>query len=192
MTTAQQIRAELDPVLSPLGLIVEDVTISPAGRRRVVRVLVDTDVRGLDPSDTRSQVAPLTLDAVAEATRAVDGALEASGTLGEAPYVLEVSSPGVGRPLTTREHFRRNVGRLVEVRAGDDVTTGRVLEVGPTAVVLAVPATRTSPARTVTLDLVTAQGPLRGTVQVEFARGDAGDDLDDTAAGDALEAEEED
>ena len=62
MSTAQDIRAALEPVLAPLGLVVEDVSVSPAGKRRVVRVLVDSDIAGLDDADTTSAVPPLSLD----------------------------------------------------------------------------------------------------------------------------------
>ncbi|HSU74088.1 MAG TPA: ribosome maturation factor RimP, partial [Terrabacter sp.] len=103
MSTAQEIRATLEPVLAPLGLVVEDVSVSPAGKRRLVRVLVDSDISSLDASDTTSRVAPLSLDAVADATRAVGDELDAGDVMGQSPYVLEVSSPGVGRPLTSRE-----------------------------------------------------------------------------------------
>ena len=76
MSTAQQIRAALEPALAPLGLVIEDLSVSPAGKRRVVRVLVDSDISDLDVADTASPVAPLSLDAVAEATRAVSDVLD--------------------------------------------------------------------------------------------------------------------
>jgi ribosome maturation factor RimP len=181
MSTAQQIRAVIEPALVPLGLVVEDVTISPAGKRRVVRVLVDSDISGLDVADTSSPVAPLSLDSVADATRAVSDALDASDVMGGGPYVLEVSSPGIGRPLTSRDHFRRQVGRLVEVRHADGTETGRIVEVGADALVLEVPATKKVAARTVSLDLDAVE---RGTVQVEFTRtGATTDSTDDAAAG---------
>ena len=101
MTTAQEIRAALEPVLAPLGLVIEDVSVSPAGKRRVVRVLVDTDISDLDSADTGSTVPPMTLDGVAEATRVVSDELDAGEVMGQAPYTLEVSSPGVGRPRST-------------------------------------------------------------------------------------------
>ena len=181
MSTAQEIRATLEPVLAPLGLVVEDVSVSPAGKRRVVRVLVDSDISGLDVADTTSPVPPLSLDAVADATRAVSDALDASDVMGQAPYVLEVSSPGVGRPLASRDQLRRQVGRLVEVVHQGGSDTGRLTEVGSDALTLEVPATKKTPARRVTLDLDTVQ---RGTVQVEFTRvetadGAAADDHDD-------------
>ena len=50
MSTAQDVRAKLEPVLVGLGLVVEDISVTPAGKRRLVRVLVDTDISGLDDS----------------------------------------------------------------------------------------------------------------------------------------------
>ena len=170
MSTAQEIRATLEPVLAPLGLVVEDVSVSPAGKRRLVRVLVDSDISSLDASDTTSRVAPLSLDAVADATRAVGDELDAGDVMGQSPYVLEVSSPGVGRPLTSREQLRRQVGRLLEVVHRDGTHTGRLVEVGPDSLTLEVPATKKTPARLVHLDL---DGLERGTVQVEFKRPDS-------------------
>ena len=172
MSTAQEIRATLEPVLAPLGLVVEDVSVSPAGKRRVVRVLVDSDISGLDVADTTSPVPPLSLDAVADATRAVSDALDASDVMGQAPYVLEVSSPGVGRPLSSRDQLRRQVGRLVEIVHQGGTETGRLTEVGSDTLELHVPATRKTPERHVTLDL---DGVQRGIVQVEFKRVDAED-----------------
>jgi ribosome maturation factor RimP len=179
MSTAQEIRAALEPVLAPLGLVVEDVSVSPAGKRRLVRVLVDSDISGLDVADTGTVVPPLSLDAVAEATRAVSDELDAGDVMGSAPYVLEVSSPGVGRPLTSRDQLRRQVGRLVELVHQDGTDTGRLVEVGSDTLTLDVPATKKMPARRVALDL---DGVQRGTVQVEFTRVDAAaDDSDDDA-----------
>jgi ribosome maturation factor RimP len=175
MSTAQDIRAALEPVLAPLGLVVEDVSVSPAGKRRVVRVLVDSDITGLDDADTTSAVPPLSLDTVADATRAVSDELDAGDHLGQAPYVLEVSSPGVGRALSSRDQLRRQVGRLVEVTHRDGTDTGRLVEVGTDHLVLDVPATKKTPARRVGLDLDAVQ---RGVVQVEFTRPGAGGDAD--------------
>ena len=176
MSTAQEIRATLEPVLAPLGLVVEDVSVSPAGKRRLVRVLVDADIAGLDAADTTSAVPPLSLDAVAEATRAVSDELDASDVMGTAPYVLEVSSPGVGRPLASRDQLRRQVGRLVEIVHQGGTDTGRLTEVGADTLGLDVPATKKTPGRHLMLDLDAVQ---RGTVQVEFKRVDAADPHDD-------------
>lgn len=181
MSTAQEIRAALEPVLAPLGLVVEDVTVSPAGKRRLVRVLVDSDISGLDQSDTTSVVEPLSLDAVADATRAVSDELDAGEVMGQSPYVLEVSSPGVGRPLASRDQLRRQVGRLLEVVHRDGTPTGRLLEVGRDAIALEVPATKKNPAHVLQLDL---DGVQRATVQVEFKRSDRATDATDPALDD--------
>ena len=167
MSTAQDLRATLEPVLVALGLVVEDISVTPAGRRRLVRVLVDTDISELEPTDTASAVPTLSLDDVAEATRAVSDALDTTDVMGAAPYVLEVSSPGVGRRLTSREQLRRQVGRLVEVTHAGGSDTGRLTEVGTDTLALEVPATKKEPARTVTLEL---GGVDHAVVQVEFRR----------------------
>jgi ribosome maturation factor RimP len=102
-----------DP-LSGLGLDLEAVELTPAGKRRVLRVAVDKD-------------GGVTLDDIADATRAVSSKLDDGGLMGEAAYTLEVTSRGVDRPLTEPRHWRRNTGRLVEVslRNGSQMT-GRI------------------------------------------------------------------
>lgn len=115
--TTDQTRDRLTELLTaPLaaaGLDVEAVEISPAGKRRIVRVAVDTD-------------GGVTLDDVAAATRQVAGLLDDSDVLGEHPYTLEVTSPGTDRPLTLPRHWRRNIGRLVTVTTATGSTTGRI------------------------------------------------------------------
>lgn len=106
-----RVRDVLAPVVSAAGFDLEDVAVTAAGRRNVVRVVVDRD-GGLD------------LDAVAEVSRVVSAALDDSDVAGATAYTLEVTSPGVDRPLTEPRHWRRATGRLV--RAGN--VTGRVLD----------------------------------------------------------------
>src|SRR5689334_8707872 len=107
-----------------------EATVTTAGARRVLRVLVDRDVSDLDPADATSTVEPLSLDEVADATRVVGDTLDRLDLMGERPYTLEVSSPGVGRPLTGYAALRRNVGRLVTLTVEDGPTvTGRLLAV---------------------------------------------------------------
>jgi ribosome maturation factor RimP len=114
--TADRIEQELAAPLSVLGLDVEAVEITPAGKRRILRVAVDQD-------------GGVTLDEVAEATREVSRVLDASEVMGEHPYTLEVTSRGVDRPLTLPRHWRRNADRLVKVQLADgESVTGRVLE----------------------------------------------------------------
>lgn len=94
--------------MAAVGYDLEDVSVARAGRRHVVRIIVDGD-------------GGINLDAVAEVSRAISAALdlaeETSGDLVAGEYQLEVSSPGVDRPLTLPRHWRRNVGRLVKVTA---------------------------------------------------------------------------
>lgn len=169
--------------VAPLGLTVDELTVTPAGKRRVVRVSVDDDLSSLATGDERSVVPGVSLDRVAEATKAVSAAFDDSEALGEAPYVLEVSSPGVGRPLTTDRQFRRNVGRLLEVTlTSGGSLTGRIAAARPGEVTLTLPATKTEPERE---DVIPLADIDRARVQVEFNRADAADltgddDLDDT------------
>ncbi|MDV3223434.1 ribosome maturation factor RimP [Intrasporangium sp.] len=186
MSTADQVRATIEPALAPLGLVIDDVTVGPAGKRRLVRVLVDTDIAGLDPADTSSPVPPLSLDAVADATRAVSARLDDSDVMGSGPYVLEVSSPGIGRPLTTRDQFRRQVGRLVEVVHSEGTTTGRLTGVDADRLTIEAPATKKVGARVETIGLDSVR---TGTVQVEFTRSDAAAAVDPEAGGAGPEEE---
>ena len=167
MTTADSIRPTLHSALVPSGFVLEDVVVTPAGRRRVVKVLLDRDLG--DVATVAEPTAPLSLDEVADATRLVSEALDASDVMGEQPYTLEVSSPGVGRPLTEPRHFRRNVGRLVTVHHDGGEVTGRVTRASATDVTVEVPATKKTSARTETLPYAAVD---RAVVQVEFARPD--------------------
>ncbi len=130
---SRAVQTLLTSVVGGSGLVVEDVAITPAGKRRLVRVLVDRDapVDDTELPDSQSPIEPLSLDEVAEATRLVSDALDESDAMGEAPYVLEVSSPGTDRPLALPRHFRRNVGRLVAITTADGATVdGRIVAAG--------------------------------------------------------------
>ncbi|HVW81195.1 MAG TPA: ribosome maturation factor RimP [Mycobacteriales bacterium] len=143
-TTPAQLRELLAPVVTAAGYDLEDVEVSTAGRRSVVRVVVDRD-GGVD------------LDAVAEVSRPVSDALDAADAFGESAYVLEVTSPGVERPLTEPRHWRRNVGRLVRTGA----LTGRVVEVTDAGVTFEVNGAQ----QVISFDEL---GP--GRVEIEFSR----------------------
>lgn len=124
--TAALLRRHLQPVVAAAGLDLEDLVVRQVGRRRQLRLLVDRD-------------GGVTLEECAELSRHVAEELDDSDVLGEASYVLEVSSPGVSRPLTTAAHWRRARGRLVTatLRAGGQLT-GRVLTASEEAVELSV------------------------------------------------------
>jgi ribosome maturation factor RimP len=122
--TRDRIEAELIDPLSALDMDVEAVEITPAGKRRVLRVAVDKD-------------GGVTLDDVADATREVSRVLDESDVMGEMPYTLEVTSRGVDRPLTLPRHWRRNEDRLVKATLNDGSTvTGRILSSTEEAVTL--------------------------------------------------------
>jgi ribosome maturation factor RimP len=110
----------LEPVLADDGLVVEELRLIPAGKRKILRVLVDRDPFEDADRAPEEPIEGLTLDEVADASRVVGTFLDQlagdADPLGGAAYTLEVSSPGVERPLTLPRHFRRNVGRLVDLR----------------------------------------------------------------------------
>lgn len=113
-----QLTALLTPVVEQFGLELEDVDVLPAGKRRLLRVVVDGD----GPTGR----GPL-LDDIAEATKAISVALDASDAAGSSPYTLEVSSRGISRPLVAPRHWRRNTGRLVRLSlVGGAELTGRI------------------------------------------------------------------
>ncbi|HTT52875.1 MAG TPA: ribosome maturation factor RimP [Streptosporangiaceae bacterium] len=111
----------LGPVVAAAGFDLESVRVTTAGRRRLLRVVVDADG---GPS----------LDDIALLSRSLSAELDSSGVMGEDAYTLEVSSPGVDRPLTEPRHWRRARGRLVSVPltpsapGGPGSVTGRVIE----------------------------------------------------------------
>ena len=122
--TRDRIEAELIDPLKVMELDVEAVELTPAGKRRVLRVAVDKD-------------GGVTLDDVADATREVSRVLDESDVMGEMPYTLEVTSRGVDRPLTLPRHWRRNCDRLVKATKTDGTElTGRITASDDTAVTL--------------------------------------------------------
>lgn len=167
MASTDRLTPVLVQALHGSGFVLEGISLTPAGRRTVVRVTVDRDLVDRDVVDTPSE--PLSLDDVAEATHLVSAALDDSDAMGEAPYTLEVSSYGVSRPLVERRHYARNVGRLVTFRGEGEPVTGRIRSVDRAAVTIEVPAHGKTPARTDTLDLATIR---EGVVQIEFNRPD--------------------
>lgn len=120
---ADRIVGLLEPAVAALGMDLEDVKITSAGRRRLLRIVVDAD-------------GGVSLDDIALASRELSATLDRAAAMGEAAYTLEVSSPGVDRPLTEPKHWRRAVGRLVSAplrsqpgtsaTAPDATVTGRV------------------------------------------------------------------
>ncbi|HWF82991.1 MAG TPA: ribosome maturation factor RimP [Streptosporangiaceae bacterium] len=162
----------IESVLTAMDIDLEAVKVTSAGRRVVLRIVVDAD-------------GGVSLDDIAEVSREVSAKLDAKNAMGEAPYTLEVTSPGVDRPLTQPRHWRRAIGRLVVVPlitkdqdlgkiapAGPVEALGRIIEVDQDRVTLEIDGAR----RTFSLGEF---GP--GRVQVEFGRLDEIDDADDSS-----------
>lgn len=129
---------------------VEDVTVSKAGSRSVVKVIVDRD-------------AGFELDAIARLSHEISELLDGEDAFGDTAYNLEVTTPGVDRPLTEDRHWRRARGRLVVVTRGDETVEGRVGELRDDEVDLVV-RTRTGP----TVRTLDRSGIDSAVVQVEF------------------------
>jgi ribosome maturation factor RimP len=147
--TRDRLSGVLTAPLAASGLDVEAIDLTPAGKRRLLRVAVDKD-------------GGVTLDDIAEATREVSRLLDESDVMGEHPYTLEVTSPGTDRPLTLPRHWRRNRGRLVKVSCTDGRTlTGRITDTGEDHAVLDVDGAPQ--------ELPLAQ-VAKATVQIEFNR----------------------
>jgi ribosome maturation factor RimP len=147
--TDKRLAELIEPVTAAAGLDLESVRVSVAGKRRLLRIVVDGD-HGVS------------LDDAADVSREISAMLDEANALGEVPYTLEVSSPGVDRPLTEPRHWRRSVGRLVKVKVtGEPAVEGRILA---------------ADADGVTLEL--AKGERRfelgelgaGAIQIEFGR----------------------
>jgi ribosome maturation factor RimP len=123
-TREQQIAELVDPIVQTAGADVEFVTLRRAGRRTVVVVAVDAD-------------GGISLDEIAEFSRSISAALDESDLMGETPYTLEVTSPGVHRPLTLPRHWRRAASRLVKLQLADGATIeGRIMASDETSVSL--------------------------------------------------------
>jgi len=151
----------IEPVLRALEMDLEAVKITTAGRRRVLRIIVDAD-------------GGVSLDDIAEVSREVSARLDAKNAMGDAPYTLEVSSPGVDRPLTQPRHWRRAIGRLVIVPlAGEGTDSERGAPVRPVDLEARV---IDADQERVTLEIDGTQRTVRyselgpGRVQVEFGR----------------------
>jgi ribosome maturation factor RimP len=170
---ADGVRALAEPLARDAGLVVESVTITPAGKRRVLRVIVDL------PEDSTGGVP---MDAVATAAQSISAALDESTVMGGLPYVLEVSSPGADRPLTERRHWLRARGRLVNLlsTAGHSAQPqGRLTDVTDSGVIL-------DDGREIGWAAIAS-----GRVEVEFGR-PAGSDSEDLADDDADDADDAD
>ena len=114
MSNKEQVAAVITPAIEALGFYVEDISITSAGRRSMLTVIVDGDTH-------------LSLDQVTVATKAISEIVENLPTLENNPFTLEVTSPGLDRPLTKPRHWRKNKDRLIKIVLNDGKEiTGRI------------------------------------------------------------------
>jgi ribosome maturation factor RimP len=102
MSNKEQVLAVITPAIESLGFYIEDITITSAGKRSMLTVIVDGDTH-------------LSLDQVTVATKAISEIVENLPTLGNNPFTLEVTSPGLDRPLTKPRHWHKNQDRLIKI-----------------------------------------------------------------------------
>jgi ribosome maturation factor RimP len=115
MALRDQIFELVDPIVNSAGLVLEEVQVQTPGKHRFVTIIVDSETG-------------LNLDQVTDASRLIGEALDTANFMGETPYNLEVTSPGVDRPLTAPRHWRKNIDRLVKVTKIDgEVFKARII-----------------------------------------------------------------
>jgi ribosome maturation factor RimP len=116
VSLTQSITDLISPAVTEAGFFLEEVQIASPGSHRIVTCVVDGQT-------------PLNLDQVTVASRVISELLDTAEFMGETPFTLEVTSPGVDRPLTQPRHWRKNLTRLIKVTLSDGtITTGRLTE----------------------------------------------------------------
>ncbi|MEU8591905.1 ribosome maturation factor RimP [Streptomyces sp. NPDC048664] len=165
-TQSERLRELLEPLVTSQGLDLEEIAVDSVGRKKVLRVVVDSDT-GAD------------LDQIADVSRALSATLDESDAMGEGEYTLEVGTPGAERLLTDHRHYVRATGRLVRFEvAGGDELVARIIEVDDEGVDLEVPGVK---GRKPTARRLAFQDVARARVQVEFGRKDKNDTKEEEA-----------
>jgi len=156
-TQSERLRALLEPLVSSQGLDLEEIEVDSVGRKRVLRVVVDSDA-GAD------------LDRIADVSRALSATLDETDAMGEGEYTLEVGTPGAERLLKEHRHYVRAVDRLVkfELAEGGELVA-RILEVDDDGLDLEVPGVKGRKATSRRLAFPEIE---KARVQVEFNRKD--------------------
>ncbi|MEU5407954.1 ribosome maturation factor RimP [Nocardia asteroides] len=111
MPTEERVSQLVAELVARQGFDLEGVAIAAAGKDELAPVRVKVTVDSDGPAD---------LDAIAELSRAMSELLDDAGDFGESAYLLEVTTPGVERPLTADRHWRRAQGRKVKIALGPD------------------------------------------------------------------------
>ena len=155
MALRDQISELVTPAVSDQGFYLEDVHVATPGSHRIVTCIVDGD-------------ASLNLDQVTTVSRVISELLDEAAFMGETPFTLEVTSPGVDRPLTQPRHFAKNIDRLLKiVKLDGSEVTGRILSNTDHDVTLTVTVKKETLEQTVSLSEI-----KRAVVEIEFNRKD--------------------
>ncbi|MEU6949978.1 ribosome maturation factor RimP [Streptomyces sp. NPDC046316] len=156
-TQSDRLRALLEPLIASQGLDLEELEVASVGRKRVLRVVVDSD-EGAD------------LDQVADVSRALSAKLDETDAMGEGEYTLEVGTPGAERPLTEHRHYVRATGRLAKLQLNDGAeVVARILAVDEDGIDLEVPGVK---GRKPTARRVEFADVAKARVEIEFNRKD--------------------
>ena len=155
MALKDQISELVTPAVSDQGFYLEDVHVATPGGHRIVTCIVDGD-------------ASLNLDQVTTVSRVISELLDEAAFMGETPFTLEVTSPGVDRPLTQPRHFAKNIDRLLKIiKLDGSEVAGRILSNTDQDVTLTVAVKKETIEQTVSLSDI-----KRAVVEIEFNRKD--------------------
>ncbi|MBV2353551.1 ribosome maturation factor RimP [Streptomyces sp. J2-1] len=159
-TQSERLRELLEPLVTAQGLDLEEIAVETVGRKRSLRVVVDSD-SGAD------------LDRIADVSRALSAKLDETDAMGDTPYDLEVGTPGAERLLTEERHYRRAADRLVALRLTDGTElVARILTVDAEGIDTEVPGVK---GRRATARRIAFADIEKARVQVEFNRKDKKD-----------------
>jgi ribosome maturation factor RimP len=155
MALKDQISELITPALQQAGYFLEDINVVSPGNHRIVTVIVDGE-------------SALNLDQVTVASKLVSELIDEASFMGETPFTLEVTSPGIDRPLTLPRHFAKNVTRLVKITKSDGaVITGRITSNTDADVTVTVTEKKE------TKEVIVALADIkRAVVEIEFNRKD--------------------
>ncbi|WP_030624946.1 ribosome maturation factor RimP [Streptomyces sclerotialus] len=154
-TQSERLRGLLEPLVAARDLDLEEIEVTPAGKRRVLRIVVDSD-EGVQ------------LDECAALSREISQALDDADAMGDVAYTLEVTSPGADRPLTEPRHYRRATGRLIkaQLHEGGELVA-RITAVDDEGLDLEVPGVK---GRKPTARRVAFSEIAKARVEIEFNR----------------------
>ena len=150
MASVAELTRYIAPIVEGAGFVLEEITITPAGKRRLLTIFVDGEDRNLS------------LDEVTSVSKQISEVVDVLPELGDKPFTLEVTSPGVDRPLTLDRHWRKNVGRLVKIVTNDGQSiNGRIKSFNGNQVEISLPKSEV---------ILQRETIKRAIIEIEFNR----------------------